>query len=137
MLAGNNVSARLVHIVDDDAAVRESLQALLESYDYRVRAYASAPEFLLANGAAQTGCLIADLHMPGMNGIELLDTLRRGGELLPAIVLTGRGDSVLRNQALRAGAFALLDKPVDGDELAAIIDAALSAATAPRVPAAT
>src|SRR6185295_6233898 len=105
----NGAGAPLIHIVDDDDAVRESLQALLESYDYAVSIYASAPEFLLVDGTAREGCLIADLHMPGMNGIELLDALRQSGEMLPAIVMTGRGDSILRDQALRAGAFALLD----------------------------
>jgi two-component system response regulator FixJ len=115
----------LVHVVDDDAGVRESLHALLESYDYAVRTYASAPDFLLADGAARAGCLLADLHMPGMNGLELIQALRREGETLPAIVMTGRGDSTLREQALKAGAFALLDKPVNGAELCAIIDAAL------------
>jgi two-component system, LuxR family, response regulator FixJ len=127
MSKANGAVSPLIHVVDDDAAVRESLQALLESYDYGVCAYASAPEFLLADGAARRGCLIADLHMPGMNGIELLDALRRDGEMLPAIVMTGRGDSILRQQALKAGAFALLDKPVNGDELLTIIDAALAA----------
>jgi FixJ family two-component response regulator len=126
MSKANGVVSPLIHIVDDDAAVRESLRALLESYDYAVCAYASAPEFLLAEDAARRGCLIADLHMPGMNGIELLDALRRDGELLPAIVMTGRGDSILRQQALKAGAFALLDKPVNAGELLTIIDAALA-----------
>jgi FixJ family two-component response regulator len=63
--------------------------------------------------------------MPGMNGLELIAALRGAGDTMPAIVMTGRGDSVLREQALKAGAIALLDKPVNGDELRAIIDAAL------------
>jgi two-component system response regulator FixJ len=119
--------ARIIHVVDDDAAVRESLQALLESYDYAVRTYGSATEFLMDNAAGCSGCLIADLHMPGMNGLELIEALRRCRSGVPAIVMTGRGDSQLRGQALKVGAFALLDKPVDGAELCSIIDCALAA----------
>jgi two-component system response regulator FixJ len=118
-------NARMIHVVDDDKAVRESLQVLLESYDYPVRTYGSPAEFLLA-GNGHSGCLVADLNMPGMNGLELMAAVRQEGGTIPVIVITGRGDPALREHAVKAGAFALLDKPVDGTALRGTIEEALA-----------
>ena len=126
--APNGMRLPVVHVVDDDAAVRESLGALLESYGYIVRTYPGGEAFLTAHPGGYSGCLVADLHMPGMSGIELVDALRRAGRGGPAIVVTGRGDPGLRELASRAGAFALLDKPVDAERLCAVIDDAVSVA---------
>jgi two-component system, LuxR family, response regulator FixJ len=117
----------LVHVVDDDEAVRDSTRVLLESYGMEVRDYASAQDFLAANRKNPTGCLLLDLHMPGMTGLELLEHLRRDGSNLPVIIITGRGDSVLKERAARAGAVALLDKPVDNDVLLNSLTHALAA----------
>ena len=112
-----NPRTSIVHVVDDDEAVRDSMRALLESYGIEVRAYASAREFLLASPAQPKGCVLLDLHMPGMSGLELLETLQARGSKLPVIAITGRSDSMLKERAARAGAVALLDKPVRDDML--------------------
>lgn len=109
--------SRLVCIVDDDAAVRDSMRVLLESHGLGVRDYASARAFLSDGMNGNAGCLLLDLHMPDMNGLELLETLRGLKVDTAAIVITGRSDSALRARAQRAGALTLLDKPVDEDEL--------------------
>ena len=93
------------------------MRALLESYGIEVRAYASAREFLLTSPAQPKGCVLLDLHMPGMSGLELLETLQARGSKLPVIAITGRSDSSLKERAARAGAVTLLDKPVRDDML--------------------
>lgn len=103
----------VVHVVDDDGAVRDSTRALLESYGIEVRDYASAGEFLACGQVLTRGCVLLDLHMPGMSGLELLEVLRKQGSKLSVIITTGRGDPALKERAVRAGAMTLLDKPVD------------------------
>jgi FixJ family two-component response regulator len=110
-------SAAIIDIVDDDEAVRDSMRVLLETYGFVVREYASAQEFLASSNQPVCGCLLLDLHMPGMTGLDLLDTLRARGWTEPIILMTGRSDSVLKERAGRAGAVAMLDKPVDDDVL--------------------
>ena len=112
-----NPRPSLVHVVDDDDAVRDSMRALLESHGFEVRDYASAKEFLAGAPLKLTGCVLLDLHMPGMSGLELLDALRARGSKLPVIALTGRSDSALKERVVRAGALMLLDKPVGDDTL--------------------
>lgn len=109
--------AQFVCVVDDDAAVRDSVRVLLELHGLVVRDYASAREFLDDATGKAAGCLLLDLHMPEMTGIELLELLRQQKIPTAAIVITGRSDGALRARAQRAGALALLDKPVDEDEL--------------------
>lgn len=106
-----------IYIVDDDAAVRESLQLFFESYDHNVKSYESAGAFLGDPHRGGDGCLLLDLHMPTMSGLELLELLREEKSRLPVIVFTGRGDPVLRQQVQNLGALALLEKPVDADAL--------------------
>jgi FixJ family two-component response regulator len=117
--------SRLVCVVDDDAAVRDSMRVLLESHGLTVRDYASARAFLDDGETRRSAaCLLLDLHMPDMNGLELLETLRRMKVDTAAIVITGRSDTALKARAHRAGALGLLDKPVDEDELLQSIDRA-------------
>jgi FixJ family two-component response regulator len=106
-----------IYIVDDDSAVRDSLRALLEAFGMDVRDYGSAKAFLADPYGNKRGCLILDLHMPEMSGIELLEVLREKDSSLPVIMFTGRGDINLRDHAERSGAIALLAKPVDTELL--------------------
>lgn len=117
----------IVHVVDDDEAVRDSMRALLESYDIVVRDYASAGEFL-AGQPSSPGCVLLDLHMPGMSGMELLERLQDQGSKLSVIAITGRGDSTLKERTIRAGALTLLEKPVRDDQLVATLARALGLA---------
>jgi two-component system response regulator FixJ len=112
-----NPRSSLVHVVDDDEAVRDSMRALLESHGFEVRDYASAKDFLLGTPLQPMGCVLLDLHMPGMSGLELLDMLRARGSKLPVIAVTGRSDTALKERVVRAGALVLLDKPVADDTL--------------------
>ncbi|RAV68084.1 response regulator transcription factor, partial [Aerococcus mictus] len=120
--------SRVVCVVDDDAAVRDSMRVLLESHGLRVREYASARAFLGDTLNENADCLLLDHHMPEMNGLELLEILRSRKVATAAIVITGRSDNTLRARAIRAGALACLDKPVDEDELFHSIDKAFSQA---------
>jgi FixJ family two-component response regulator len=106
-----------IYLVDDDPAVRDSLRTMLEAFGMEVRDYASAKAFLADPYRNKRGCLVLDLHMPEMGGLELLDGLRQQGSSLPVIVFTGRGDVNLREHVERVGAVALLAKPVDTDLL--------------------
>ena len=89
--------------------------------------FPSAGDFLARDADDSFGCLLLDLHMPGMSGIELLERLQEQGARLPTIVITGRSDSILRERALRAGALALLDKPVDDEILVRQLEIAFAA----------
>ena len=85
-------AAHVVHVVDDDDAVRRSLALLLVSFGYSTETYASAEAFLAAVGGARPGCVIVDIRMPGMDGLELQEELHRRGCTMPVIVVTGHGD---------------------------------------------
>jgi len=117
---------RLVCVVDDDEAVRDSTQMLLGIYGYQVRAYAGARDFLAEFDAADTGCLILDIHMPEMTGVELLTLLRARGITTPAIIVSGQTDAVLGEILTRSGALAILSKPVNEDELMGFVKKALA-----------
>ncbi len=118
-------SGRAVCVVDDDEAVRDSMRVLLESHGLTVRDYASARAFLAE--VPGDGCLLLDLHMPEMNGLELLEKLRAERVDIPTIIMTGRSDAGLRARAQKAGAIAFLDKPADEDKLIDSIEHALAA----------
>lgn len=115
-----------VCIVDDDDDVRDSLRALLESYDFTVRDFSSASDFLLARRTGDGDCVVLDLHMPKLDGISVLAQMRAEGSKLPAIVISGRSDPALKQRALENGAFALFDKPVPEDVLLNAIDCAIA-----------
>ena len=113
----------MIAIVDDDEAVRDSLKLLLETYGLGVGTYGSAQEFLDDKSAWRSRFLVLDCHMPGMSGVELLQTLRAGDALIPAVVITARPDATIRRQALEAGAKAVCEKPVDDQTLLGLINA--------------
>jgi two-component system response regulator FixJ len=116
----------VVWIVDDAVSVRKSIGAVLETADIAVRDYGSAKEFLADFVPIEPGCLIADYHMPDMTGLDLLLHLRQEGITVPVIIVTGQGDSALKQKALKAGAVTMLHKPVDGDELIALIESVVA-----------
>jgi len=115
----------IVHIVDDDAAVRQSLAFLLGSTGLAVRLYDSATAFLAGLPELKGGCLITDLRMPGMTGLELLHELRAKACGLPAIVVTGHGDVPLAVEAMKAGAVDFIEKPFDQEAILSAVQAAL------------
>jgi len=100
-----------VYIVDDDEAVRDSLSVLLESKGYVVKGFASAPEFLAAAPSLPVGCLIVDIRMPEMDGLELQERLRSRALGFPMIVITGHADVPLAVRAMKAGAVDFIEKP--------------------------
>tara|TARA_R110002073_G_scaffold241357_1_gene403177 strand:+ start:199 stop:522 length:324 start_codon:yes stop_codon:yes gene_type:complete len=97
------------------------MRALLESYGMVVKDYASAHLFLLDVPKYERGCLVLDNHMPGMTGIELLQLLRDRNDPLPVVIITGSGDPFLRERAERAGAIAVLEKPIDDEKLIPLV----------------
>jgi two-component system response regulator FixJ len=115
----------VVHVIDDDEAVRESLAFLLDTADVRVRTYESATAFLDASPVIDGGCVITDVRMPDMDGLELLRRLRMRGVTSPVIVITGHGDVPLAVEAMKLGASDFLEKPFDDEVLLAAVKAAL------------
>ncbi len=109
-------------VVDDDDAVRDSLCMMLRTTYPIVRGYASGLVFLKEHELMERNCLIIDIHMPEITGIDVIDRLAEQNRRIPAILMTGRVDSVLRAQAIESGAYTLLDKPIDFDELTAAIE---------------
>jgi len=107
----------VVHIVDDEEAVRNSLAFLLSTTGFAVRTHASASAFLEAAAGISNGCLITDLRMPDIDGVELLRRLREAGTLLPAIVITGHGDVQMAVEAMKNGALDFIEKPFSDDVL--------------------
>lgn len=126
----------IVFVVDDDADVRESLCALLESAGLAAEAHESARAFLDAYQPARPGCLIADIRMPDMDGLELQEELNRRSAGLPVIVVSGHADVPLAVRAMKAGAVDLIEKPYDGDRLLASVKRALAQALDAREQAA-
>ena len=110
-------SRRTVHIVDDDDDVRESAALLLESAGYSVFAYPSGVDFLAKLDAAIPACILLDIHMPQMDGLEVQRQLLERGVAFPVIVLTGQGDVSIAVQAMKSGAFEFLEKPYLNDVL--------------------
>lgn len=115
----------VVSVVDDDPSLRRSVRNLLMSVGFQVQAFASAEEFLESPERANTGCLVLDLRLVGMNGLDLLKHLGATGSRIPVIILTAHGDDEVRQRALQAGAVALLGKPFRGDALLDAVRTAL------------
>lgn len=120
-------SDSLVYIVEDNRAVRDSLVSLLTSNGIAVRSFAGGQDFLARRVLAARGCLILDLYMPELSGLELLRLLRARGNKIPVIVISGRRDAILDAALKREGVLAILSKPFDDGELLRLIDRALRA----------
>ena len=118
-------NTKLIAIVDDDDLMRGALQGLLKTIGVSARTFASAEEFLNSGDQHQTGCLIADIRMPGISGLDLQAKLNAEHCRIPTIFITAHGDEKMRMQALRAGAVEFLTKPFDDEALLGIVRAAL------------
>ena len=119
-------SLPLISVIDDDDSVRESLQGLIRSVGFAVEVFASAEEFLQSDHLHQTHCLILDVRMPGMNGLELQRELTDTHCEIPVIFITAHGNESARTQALKSGAVDYLCKPFSEDALLNAIRATLS-----------
>lgn len=116
---------RLVHLVDDDEAIRRSVGFMLKTSGSNVRTYTSGLELMKAAGDLETGCILLDIRMPGMDGLEVQKALREKGVTLPVIIMTGHGDVSLAVQAMKAGAVDFIEKPFEKAVLLSAIDHAI------------
>jgi FixJ family two-component response regulator len=122
---GTPRKTNLVAIVDDDDLMRSALQGMLKSVGLPSQAFSSAEEFLMSGQQHHTACLIADIRMPGMSGLDLQAKLNAEHCRIPTIFITAHGDTKMRMQALRAGAVEFLAKPFDDEALLGSVRAAL------------
>jgi two-component system, LuxR family, response regulator FixJ len=122
-----DLSNSVVHVVDDDAAIRDSLSFLLDSAGFTARAYEAAPDLLARVGELEPGCIVTDVRMPGMSGLELVARLKELGVVHPVIVLTGHADVALAIEAMKAGVLDFLEKPFDDEALLSAVRSALAA----------
>lgn len=122
----------VVHVVDDDEAMRDSLTFLLEEAGLAVRTYAAPSEILAAASALEAGCILTDVRMPEMTGLDLIRRLRAEGVTHPAIVMTGHADVPLAIEAMRLGVEDFIEKPFDDEQLIAALEGALAAGEAQR-----
>jgi two-component system, LuxR family, response regulator FixJ len=127
-----------VYVVDDDEAMRDSLGFLLGSADFDVTIFESAQHFLDAVSGIGFGCVLSDVRMPGIDGIELLKRLKASHSAFPVLIMTGHGDVPLAVEAMKLGAVDFVEKPFEDDRLIGMIDAALrQAESSARTEAAT
>ena len=119
----------MIYIVDDDEPVRDSLRVLLEAHGMTVQDFGSTAEFAAADRKHPKACLILDLHLPVMGGLDFLASVGKDGLGFPVIMVTGRSDDASRARAFELGAVAFLDKPVNDRELLSVIDRVLAPAT--------
>lgn len=125
-MRGNQINARpTIFIVDDDAAVRDALKLLLRSVGQAVETFGSAQEFLDAYSEDRPGCLVLDIRMPGMSGLELQQKLNEKHSILPIIFITGHGDVPMAVEAMQAGAVDFIQKPFRDQDLIDRINQAL------------
>jgi two-component system response regulator FixJ len=117
---------RIVHVVDDDVAVRRSLERLLNSAGITVISYETPMDFLVAASQLSDGCLLLDVRMPGMDGLEVQARLRQAGITIPVVVMTGQGDVHTAVRAMKAGAVDFLEKPFNDDVLLRTIEVAFT-----------
>ena len=115
----------LLSVVDDDEMLRESLPELLREFGFTARAFSSGQEFLSSNYVDETRCLILDVAMPEMSGLDLQQALKRRGQAIPIIFISGQKDEDVREQALRQGAVKFLYKPFSDSDLLEAVNAAL------------
>lgn len=119
-----------VYVIDDDDAMRDSLHFLLGTADFHVALFESAHQFLDALPNTDFGCILSDIRMPGIDGLELLKRLKANRSPLPVLIMTGHGDVPLAVEAMKLGAADFLEKPFEDDRLIGMIDAALRTAEA-------
>lgn len=114
-----------VYVIDDDEAMRESLNFLLDSAGFEVSLFESAVSFLEALPKLEFGCIVSDVRMPGLDGIELLKRVKADHNAFPVLIMTGHGDVPLAVEAMKLGAVDFLEKPFEDDRLIAMIESAL------------
>lgn len=119
----------VVHIIDDDPAVRDALAFLLDCHDIATRTYESGDRFLAVAGSIEGGCIVTDVRMPGMSGVELVTRLKADGINEPVIMMTGHADVPMAIQALHAGVFDFLEKPFSDEAILGAIRAAIGSRT--------
>ena len=117
----------LIHVVDDEEAMRKSLETMLSDAGYEVRSYSDARDFVENASIRRAGCVVSDVRMPDMNGLQLLRWLRAQGNTLPVVFITGYADVALAVAAIKAGAADFLEKPFMAEDLLAAISAAMTA----------
>lgn len=116
----------IVHVIDDDEAMRDSLSFLLDTAGFRARTYESAVAFLARRDELEPGCIVTDVRMPEMTGLDLVRRLKETGAPHPVIVITGHGDVPLAVEAMKAGVVDFLEKPFDDEALLRAVRSALS-----------
>jgi two-component system response regulator FixJ len=117
---------RLVHVVDDDDAIRRSVSFALKTSGFQVRVYESGGDLLKAASDLETGCILLDIRMPGMDGLEVQEALKTKGVGLPVIIMTGHGDVTLAVRAMKAGAIDFIEKPFQKAVLLSAIEQGIS-----------
>jgi FixJ family two-component response regulator len=126
VMQGKSVTERLLlSVVDDDEMLRESLPDLLREFGFAARAFSSGQDFLSSDYVDETRCLILDVAMPGMSGLDLQQELKRRGQTIPIIFITGQKDEDIRKQAFRQGAVKFLYKPFSDSDLLDAVNAAV------------
>ena len=114
-----------ISIVDDDDSVRDALKSLIDSVGFRVEVFASGEDFLNSPNISETDCLITDVRMPGMSGLELQERLNATGASIPTVFISAHDDTEARARAIRGGAIDFLQKPFSADSLLGAISACL------------
>jgi two-component system, LuxR family, response regulator TtrR len=123
----------LVFVVDDDEAVRDSMRWLLEANGFSTRIYADAESFLADYKVEQLGCVIADVRMPGMSGIELQEEIKRRSWSVPVILITGHGDVPMAVSCIKRGAYDFIEKPFNDEQLCSVVRSALTSMSNPQL----
>ncbi|HJP67451.1 MAG TPA: response regulator [Sphingomicrobium sp.] len=118
----SEVEQRVVHLVDDDAAIRRSVSFMLKTSGHRVETYESGVDLLKSSSHLDQGCILLDIRMPGMDGLEVQQALLEKGVSLPVIIMTGHGDVTLAVKAMKAGAVDFIEKPFEKDALLSSLD---------------
>src|SRR6267143_5270632 len=117
-----------VYVIDDDEAMRDSLIFLLDSANFKVTLFETALSFLEALPGLDFGCVVSDVRMPGLDGIELLKRMKAGNSTFPIVIMTGHGDIPLAVEAMKLGAIDFLEKPFEDDRLITMIEMAVQQA---------
>lgn len=120
-------AGKVVHVVDDDDSVRRSVGFMLKTSGYKVQPYSSGAEILKEAKALDPGCILLDIRMPGMDGLEVQEALRNHGVSLPVIIMTGHGDVPLSVKAMKAGAIDFIEKPFEKEVLITAIETGFGA----------